>query len=279
MASAHMAIETPEFFVNSRGQRLFSVLHLPDAPATDFAVVYCAPLFEEKLWSHRIMVNFARYLATLGITVLRFDYFGDGESEGRFEEASVSTRVQDIVDAAQHCLKRSGVSRVHLLGLGYGATLAIAASDHDGVDRVMAWAPVFDGERYAGELLRAHLTSQMVVHRKIIHDREALIAQILSGQCVNLEGYEIGKPLYSEMVQLAPKRYLQNLLKQFAIVQIGPAERIDAQYAEFAASTRENLIFHRAREAKFWTQQKTVFAPCADLFAWTSEWFLAPVAA
>jgi hypothetical protein len=54
-----MTNETPQFFPNRESQRLFSVLHR--VPSADLAVVVCAPLFDEKLWSHRVLVNFARY--------------------------------------------------------------------------------------------------------------------------------------------------------------------------------------------------------------------------
>src|SRR5215213_8214975 len=100
-----MANETPLFFTNRDTNRLFGVLHKPDQTGTsvDTAVVFCAPLFEEKLWAHRVGVNFARFLALRGVAVLRFDYCGDGESEGRFEQASVSSRIQDIHDALRFC--------------------------------------------------------------------------------------------------------------------------------------------------------------------------------
>ena len=46
------------------------------------AFVFCHPLTEEKLWTHRVFVTFARELAAAGHTVLRFDYRGNGDSDG-----------------------------------------------------------------------------------------------------------------------------------------------------------------------------------------------------
>jgi pimeloyl-ACP methyl ester carboxylesterase len=246
----------------------------------DFGVVFCAPLLEEKLWSHRVMVNYARFLASQGIPVLRFDYYGDGESDGRFEEASVSSRVADILDAAEFCRSRAGVRRIFLLGLCYGAVMALAAAaKSDSIASVIAWAPVMNGEQYAGELLRAHLGAQMVLHRKVIHDREALMQQIIGGGSVNIEGYEIGNPFFSELLATDTRKLLEAQLNNVALVQIAPAERIEPQYAAYGQSCATKVQFMAVRELKFWVQQKTVFPECRSLFDRTTRWLTAGEAA
>lgn len=269
-----MAKETPQFFRNRDGRRLFSVLHEADSNASrDRAVVFCAPLFEEKLWSHRVLVNFARFLATRGISSLRFDYFGDGESEGRFEQASVRSRIADVDDAVAHCRQLTGAAQVYVHGLCYGATLGTcAALANDVVAGAVAWAPVMDGERYAGELLRAHLSAQMVVHRKIVHDREALVRQIMADEAVNVEGYEIGKALYSEMTGIDFPSVLRGAGKRVLVMQIAPTDRVETQYAVLNGLGCAAVQFETAREAKFWMQQKTVFPYCEDLFTRTADW-------
>ena len=278
-----MTNETPQFFLNRDGLRLFSVLHrvIPGS-AADRAVVVCAPLFDEKLWSHRVLVNLARHLANLGIPVLRFDYFGDGESEGRFEDASVTTRVRDIHDAVDFCRRETGAREVYLLGLCYGATLALRASlepNHDAVAGAVAWAPVIDGERYLNDILRAHLSAQMIVHRKVIHDREALIGQIMANQSVNIEGYEIRRPLFAEMVETDVMELLRSARRPVLIQQIGPAERVDTQYQLLSELGRAAVQFEVVQELKFWTQQKKIFPGCESLFARTAQWLAARQAA
>jgi alpha/beta superfamily hydrolase len=276
-----MPNEIPQFFLNSRRQRLYSVLHLADEAQKqhDFAVVVCAPLFEEKLWSHRVLVNYARSLAAQGIPVLRFDYFGDGESEGRFEEATVTSRVADILDAVEFCRSRAGVRRIFLLGLGYGAVLALSAARSGDVDGIVAWAPIMSGEQYTSDLLRAHLGAQVVLHRKVIHDREALVQQIMSGEFVNVEGYEIGNPFFSELVATDTRKLIEEQTRQVVLVQIAPGERIDPQYASFAQSTDSRVQFFSVRELKFWAQQKTIYSPCELLFQRTTQWLIETKAA
>jgi alpha/beta superfamily hydrolase len=272
-----MTNETPQFFANRDNQRLFSVLHRPHTSAArDLAVVFCAPLFEEKLWSHRVLVNFARHLAACGVGVLRFDYFGDGESDGRFEDASVASRLRDIADALKFCREQMKTRTVCLLGLCYGATLALFAGlDPElAVAAVVAWSPVIDGERYINDILRAHLSAQLVVHRKVIHDREALIGQILANQPVNIEGYEIGRELYSQMREVDLLAKLREANRPLLVQQIAPHERVESQYAALATLGNTAVQFEMINELKFWTQQKSIFPTCDALFGKTTDWLL-----
>jgi alpha/beta superfamily hydrolase len=280
-----MTKETPQFFLNRDGYRLFSILHHAAGESNDRAVVVCAPLFDEKLWSHRVLVNFARHLAAGGVSVLRFDYYGDGESEGRFEDASVRTRVCDIHDAIDFCRRETKAREIFLLGLGYGATLALrAALEKDqnaavAVAGVVAWAPVIDGERYLNDILRAHLSAQLIVHRKVIHDREALVGQIMADQSVNIEGYEICRPLFAEIVEANVLELLRGARTPVLVQQIGPTERVDSQYLPLAQLAGSPVQFEIVQELKFWTQQKKIFPGCENLFTRTAQWLASRQAA
>ena len=79
--------ETPFFFEGDTGS-LFGLLHEPD-PATPAreAFVFCHPFGEEKLWTHRTYVSMARRLAERGHPVLRFDFLGNGDSDGAFADS------------------------------------------------------------------------------------------------------------------------------------------------------------------------------------------------
>jgi alpha/beta superfamily hydrolase len=278
-----MTTETPQFFLNRDGHRLFSILHHAAGDSSERAVVVCAPLFDEKLWSHRVLVNFARHLAVSGVSVLRFDYYGDGESEGRFEDASVGTRLRDIHDAVDFCRRETKASEIFLLGLGYGATLALRATlekdQNASVAGVVAWAPVIDGERYLNDILRAHLSAQLIVHRRVIHDREALVGQIMADQSVNIEGYEICRPLFAEIVEANVLELLRGARTPVLVQQIGPAERVDSQYLPLAELAGSPVQFEVVQELKFWTQQKKIFPGCEILFARTAQWLASRQAA
>ena len=180
------ALEIPELFLNSFGKRLFGIFHYATSQKSKGAeipaIVVCAPIFEEKLHSHRILVNFARFATSQGFHVLRFDYFGDGESEGLFEEASLSTRMGDIRSAIGAAKEKFGTPNVFLLGLRMGATLVMltGATINKEVRGLIAWAPILDLRRYIMDILRANLSWQMVIHKKILYNRDELAEKILS---------------------------------------------------------------------------------------------------
>ena len=123
-----MNFETPLFFQNLNKQRLFGILHEPDPDIVklkeNVVLIFCHPLFEEKLHCHRIVVNFARYAAKRGFYVFRFDYFGDGESEGFFEDASIASRISDIYSAINLIYEKISQPKIILFGIRMGATLA-----------------------------------------------------------------------------------------------------------------------------------------------------------
>ena len=51
------------FFLGSPGSQLFAVAHDPGGAPSGDTFVFCHPLAEEKLWAHRVFVNYARLAA------------------------------------------------------------------------------------------------------------------------------------------------------------------------------------------------------------------------
>lgn len=67
------------------GKRLYGILHAPEAPAhADAALLMVVGGPQTRVGSHRSYTLIARELCRRGMTVLRFDYEGLGDSEGAF---------------------------------------------------------------------------------------------------------------------------------------------------------------------------------------------------
>ena len=146
---------TPMFFGYGT-RRLFGV-YTParGTGAQACAVVLCHPWGQEYLRAHRSMKQLATMLSQAGCHVLRFDYFGTGDSSGLMVDADLGGWVDDVEAAVQEIQDTSGASRVTVIGLRLGATLgAIAAARQiDGIDAVVLWDPVVSGSSYLRELL------------------------------------------------------------------------------------------------------------------------------
>jgi pimeloyl-ACP methyl ester carboxylesterase len=103
------------------------------------------------------MYQLAALLSRLGFHVLRFDYFGCGDSEGDFEQGSLARWTKDIHSAIAEVRSRSRLTRVSLIGLRIGATLALkAAFDSPYADSIIVWQPIFDGKLYLEDLAENH---------------------------------------------------------------------------------------------------------------------------
>ncbi len=109
--------ENPFFFTNG-ACRLFGVLHAPNGQGSlarhKLGMLFCSPFAEEKMIAHRVFVNIARSLAREGITCLRFDFMGEGDSEGNFEDSTIKTRLSDISAALSILAEETGVGKQDL---------------------------------------------------------------------------------------------------------------------------------------------------------------------
>ncbi|MCC7181500.1 MAG: alpha/beta fold hydrolase [Acidobacteria bacterium] len=263
--------ETPLYFGREE-EPLFGVFHAPGRAPTGLGVVFCHPFGEEKLWSHRVFVSYARELTELGHAVLRFDYRGNGDSGGDFSRSSLTTALADVRSAVDHLRSLSGSARVSLVGLRLGATIAaLVADEMADLDRLVLWSPVVNGAGYMQELLRINLTTQLANYKEIRQDRDALAAAMERGEAVNVDGYEMTYPMYSEVsgVRLAagPHAYQGPCL----IVQVDRQERPSPELQQLAGCYGSATLAF-AQEDPFWKEISRFYQRAPNLFARTTEW-------
>ena len=267
--------ETP-FFFGAEGQARFGVLHRasPGHAAGAAAFVFCHPLTEEKLWTHRVFVTFARELAAAGHTVLRFDYRGNGDSDGEFSACTLDSLLEDVRAAIAEVRRVEGVRTVTLLGLRAGGMLAtlIADAPDAGVDRLVLWAPITDGARYMQDLLRINLTTQMATDKEVRYDREALVEQMKQGATVNVDGYELAYPLYAAVTATKLTATPRTFTGPCLIVQVDrQAGRADAELQKLAAGFASATLV-TAQEEPFWKELARFYDHAPNLSAATRDW-------
>jgi uncharacterized protein len=152
---------TPLFF-GSAQRRLFGAYDPPRAGGTGTrAVLLCHPWGQEYIRAHRSMRRLAMLLGAAGRHVLRFDYFGTGDSMGESREVNLRGCEEDIETAIEELRDTSGATRVALVGLRLGAALAthVAARKRKLVESLVLWDPVVSGPEYLEELLGNSLGS------------------------------------------------------------------------------------------------------------------------
>jgi len=144
------------FFFGSSAKQLFGVYHPPRAQvARDAAILLCYPFGDEYMRTHKAVRQLALQLAKTGFHLLRFDYFGTGDSAGDSRDGTIEQWLADIAVAVDELKENSGLSRVSIVGLRLGAALAAkAATNRTDVDDLLLWDPIVDGKSYFEELLR-----------------------------------------------------------------------------------------------------------------------------
>lgn len=135
-----MRIEKVSF--SSQGQTVAGVLHLPDLHKPP-CVVASHGLFSSK--DSEKYITLGDRFGTKGIALLRFDFRGFGESEGKVSESTVSARLMDLTMAREFVESHPRVGdRIGLMGSSLGGYLSLmeAARSND-IRAVVTWATPF----------------------------------------------------------------------------------------------------------------------------------------
>lgn len=152
-------------FFGSADRQLFGVYHAPARARGRKGVVLCYPWGQEYLRAHRAFRFLGESLAGAGVHVLRFDYWGTGDSGGDVSEADLPTWASDVELTVHELMDIADLRRVALCGLRMGAHWAArCAVEHPAVDRVVLWDPVVDGVSYVRSL------DQTPVSREGLHE-------------------------------------------------------------------------------------------------------------
>jgi exosortase A-associated hydrolase 2 len=142
-------------FFGSTERRLFGVYE-PAQRRADVAraILLCNSWGAEYLNAHHSLRVLAQRLSAAGFDTLRFDYFGEGDSGGETTEADLEGWKQDIATAVNELKAMSSASRIVLLGMRLGASLAaeVAPALASDIDRLILWDPIINGSSYLTEL-------------------------------------------------------------------------------------------------------------------------------
>ena len=159
----------------------------------------CHAFGQEYMRAHRAFSLLARRLATLGYPVLRFDFYGCGDSSGDALDGNLQRWTQNVGSAIDEVKNAGRVARVALVGLRLGASLAAAAAaGRDDVGALVAWDPIIRGQDYLDDLRTAHHSwMEAVEPGSAVGDLEALgfpISEELSQQLGLLDLNDIETP-------------------------------------------------------------------------------------
>lgn len=152
-------MEQPVHFYNYQGEKLTGTLHLPDRPSGRGVVFgHCFTCSRHT----GIIRQICTELEGEGFMALRFDFSGNGQSQGRFDESTYSKQIQEMKIATAFIAEK-GALRIGLAGHSMGAVIAIlTAARMNTIQAVCALAGRLSG------LNATHFLSQS--QRKELYD-------------------------------------------------------------------------------------------------------------
>jgi pimeloyl-ACP methyl ester carboxylesterase len=133
------------FHFGSRQRRLFGYYEPAQANSSRVrAVLLCHPMGNEQVFAYRSMRQLAARLVRAGFHVLRFDYFGTGDSYGDTGEGDLASWCEDIETAIEELKDITGATKVNVAGLRLGANLSarVAADRPQEINKLVLWEPL-----------------------------------------------------------------------------------------------------------------------------------------
>jgi uncharacterized protein len=146
------------FYFGTAEKPLFGCYHAPQlGHPRDCAIVLSYPTGQEYIRSHRSYRQLAFQLANLGFPVLRFDFYGCGDSAGDCAEGRIRQWLADLGTAISEIRKRHGSVKICLGGLRLGGTLSMMVGAERGdIEGIVLWDPVLNGPAYVEEVATLH---------------------------------------------------------------------------------------------------------------------------
>jgi hypothetical protein len=195
------------FYFGSPNQQLFGLFEpaLGGSPA-EKAALLCNPFGQEAVRTHRMYRVLADRLVRAGISVMRFDYHGTGDSAGDDIDGDLAGWTRDLAAAHGELVRRSRSSGIVWIGARLGATLAIGASNFvlRPPDHMILWEPIVDGAGYLRVMADRHIQQLKRGCNAPDQVLSEMLASILPGLDREGMGFELSDLLRTQLGQLSP---------------------------------------------------------------------------
>lgn len=179
-------------FVETNHGRIFTMLHAPRSPIRrESAVLLFYPGLSEHMRGHWALRQLAQQLAFEGWPVMRFDYYGTGDSEGETGVGTLASATLDGIAAAQSLLQLNGVRHLQLVGLRFGAMVAARVSRELDVLNCILWDPFASGREYLEQSAKLEQQMQKIDRFAGVKTRRSKLDQHMI----------IGTPLFPQLRQ------------------------------------------------------------------------------
>ena len=261
------------FYFGSSDKQLFGVHHPPEgAEVRDGAVLLCPSLGHEYIAAHPSFAQLGQHLARQGLHVLRFDFFGCGDSAGDIHEASVEQWIEDVGTAVQELRDTSGARRVTVVGLRLGASIAALACGQmqkAGRPEIFAsvlWEPIVTGQEYLEGMAKLERRWLGAMYLKPPLDLEGCDGP-------EVMGHLMPESIRDELQQIDLHQLVARPAERIMLMQNNDDDHLSSLFA--GLSTSNNGVAHELLESNaawFGEHWATVAVPPVDVLRKIAEW-------
>jgi exosortase A-associated hydrolase 2 len=196
MNSGHFDIEPG--FLDHSARRLFHVTHKPRSGEIRGSVLFLHAFAEEMHMSRRNVAAQARLMAAAGYHVMLLDLTGCGDAGGDFADATWHVWLEDALFAMQ-ALRDQASAPLLLWGMRLGGLLACELAVRDaGVEGLLLWQPVLNGEQQIDQFLRLK-TAASAMAGAAGFDRKKLWNELRNGRSLEVAGYELSPAMAQQV--------------------------------------------------------------------------------
>jgi dienelactone hydrolase len=151
-AAAQAPVTTVGRWFGAPESASFGWLSTAHGVATTNAVLILPPIGYEYWSAYRTTRVLAERLARAGQTVLRLDYHGSGDAAGGQSEPGRVQAWRASAALAVQQLRALGCDHLVIVGVRFGATIALLDAGAAQADGVVAWEPLRSGRRFIREV-------------------------------------------------------------------------------------------------------------------------------
>jgi pimeloyl-ACP methyl ester carboxylesterase len=172
----------PYYFGDS-GKQLYGVYDTPRSNTfRDAGVLLCYPIGQEYMRSHWASRQLVSQMCRAGLHCMRFDYYGTGDSAGMDSDADLGQWQPDVNTGLAELKDISGVSKISLVGLRFGAVIAATAPVQSlRVRKLVLWDPVVNGATYINGLREMHNARDRLkrLHRNRVQSKSEFFEELI----------------------------------------------------------------------------------------------------
>lgn len=230
-------------------------LHKPAESAKSVQILI-SPFGEERKSVQRMFYLLGEKSAEHGVATLRFDFSGNGDSNCEHRNRTIKDWLAELKELVM--LAKKSYDEVILVGVRFGAMLALRTSQLVPISRLILVEPILNGEDMLHDLIRRQSIKNMLSGDANNQSGDDIWQCWQDGKTVDLGGYEICAEL-----ALAIKKYqLKSEFANFAddclitCLKLSGAKKLPNswQYLAEKFSKQPNITFELLRERPFWGQ-------------------------